>query len=239
MLVEGFKAAQASAKHKMFESSISRSISTMRNILEEMGASGEVNMESRTLSRHLSVQMAKSLAASQPDHWTPQTFGWVADSTNLSERTLNASRDVLIDGMSGVEAAAKHAMPAPQISRAVTTMRRTREEIVESAQAVGAPPSHVSKTSAVEIAKALSGNDLEFIDAERGLNYKGAVFVNSHGFVVQKAQNVWVIHDLANFVVDPPYNEPIAIFHPMNGSKAIVTALDMPLAKTPKKAVER
>jgi hypothetical protein len=156
--------------------------------------------------------------------WTEAVFQRVALNTRMTKRTLDACRDVLLGGMPNVDAAAKHKLLAPSISRSVNTMRNTLQEMIESAQSMD-DPATLFKHTAIQVAKSLMGHNIDIVDAQQGVPYRGVVCVNSHGFLVQMVQNTAVIHDLARFNDVPPYQTPITIFHPMDGSKAVVRHL--------------
>lgn len=168
--------------------------------------------------------------------WTDPEFQRSALGTRLSDRTLAACRAVLVDGLSGVEAAAAHKMFPAQISRALGVLRDKQAEMINSAK-TRKDDGALLKFTAEQIAKGMVGDGLEIVDAKPGKTYEGPVIVNTHGFLVQKVGRRGVIHDLGEFDKMPPANVPLSITYPAGKGKAHVN--EMSTAPERGKDVER
>lgn len=153
--------------------------------------------------------------------WTESEFQRVALTTKLSERTLAACRDVLIEGASGIDAAATHKMFPAQISRAIGVLRDKQASMIESAKTMN-EGAHLLKFTAAQAAKKIVGPGLAINDAELGKIYVGQVIVITHGFVVQKVGQSGVMHDLGNLEKMPPLNVSLTITYPKYSDKASV-----------------
>lgn len=156
--------------------------------------------------------------------WTEDEFRRVALDTRISERTLDACKDVLIEGMTGADAADKHKMFASQISRAVATLRDKRAHMVEIAS-VGKGSDEMLQYVATQVAKALQGKDFQCVLAEPGQKYDGQVIAQSKGYLVQKVGRTGVLHDTARFNKLPPLNEDLRIAYGKAGGMAKVWLL--------------
>lgn len=158
--------------------------------------------------------------------WTEPEFQRIALGTKLmerrSERTLAACREVLVEGVSGVDAAARHKMFPAQISRALGVLRDKQADMVKSAEALKSDGA-LLKFTAAQVAKSMVGDGLVIEDAEPGKAYEGPVIVNTHGFVVQKVGRGGVIHDLGKLERMPPLNVSLSIVYLKNDEKAVVT----------------
>lgn len=158
------------------------------------------------------------------ERWTEDEFRRIALDTRISERTLDACRDVLVGGMLGVDAANKHKMFPSQISRALTTLREKHAEVIEISS-VSKESDEMLQYVASEVAKALQGKDFQCVLAEAGQTYDGQVIAQSKGYLVQKVGRVGVLHDLARFSKLPPLNEDLRIAYGKAGGLAKVWAL--------------
>lgn len=154
--------------------------------------------------------------------WTEAEFQRVAIRTRLSDRTLAACKEVLVDGISGIDAAAKHKTFPAQISRAIGVLREKQAGMLESAQALQSGE-ELLKLTAAQVAKNILGHDLFVKDAVPGQTYEGPVIVNTHGFAVQKVGRSGVLHDLGKLLNAPPINVSLSIAYPARGGKAVVT----------------
>lgn len=153
--------------------------------------------------------------------WTEAEFQRVALNTRLKDRTLDACKAVLVEGLQGNEAADLHKMFPQQVSRAVATLKETRESMLESAQA-RASGDELLKLTAAQVAKNILGQDLSIKDAERGKSYDGPVIVNTHGFAVQRVGRSGVIHDLGQLASVPGINLNVSISYPKGAGQALV-----------------
>jgi hypothetical protein len=71
------------------------------------------------LRREENQQVAASVAMDERTNWTEDEFKRVAATTQLSSRTLAACHDVLVGGVSIGDAAARHNLITPQVSRGI------------------------------------------------------------------------------------------------------------------------
>ena len=149
--------------------------------------------------------------------WTKSEFDHVASTTRLSDRTLDACRDVLVHGLSGVDAAEKNNILPAQISRGVSTLRERYIEYVaalEKQQKAKDTLRAAVKSSVIKYARDLAGEKLVVRDAAMGSEYEGEVLVKEEGFLVQKTGRSAVIHDLGNLVRVPNVGSYIVIAYP-------------------------
>ena len=153
--------------------------------------------------------------------WPAVEFQRVALSTKLSERTLAACRDVLVDGMSGVDAAARHKMFPAQISRSIGKLRDMQLSMAEIAEAVF-DEGTLLKFTAHQVAKTLMG-EAAVLDALPGQSYDGWIVASTPGFLIQRIGRVAVVHDLGNFEEIPKPNNATVISYPDNGMKAVLS----------------
>lgn len=162
--------------------------------------------------------------------WSPEDFQRVAVSTKLSARTLAACRDVLVDGKSGVDAAAEHGMPPPQISRGLKILRDRQEEMIKSAKYL-TQDTNLLKFTAEQVAKNIIGDEFEIEDAQPGKRYEGMPVVNTHGFFVQRVGRSGVIHDVGKLDQVPAMNSRVRIEYPKDGGLAKVERLEPGFAR--------
>ena len=159
--------------------------------------------------------------------WTEADFQRVALTTKLAERTLAACRDVLVGGVSGVEAAQNWQLFPAQISRSVGILKNKQIEMLESANSLR-EDSNLLKHTAIQIAKCMMGDKFNVVDAVPGKSYEGPVIVNSHGFLVQKIGLSGIAHDLGDFKVVPPLNKPLEISYSSRGVSPSVSEIEFP-----------
>lgn len=155
------------------------------------------------------------------ERWTEDEFRRVARVTRISERTLDACKDVLVDGMTGIAAAEKHKIFAAQISRAITTLRDKQTKMIEFASA-SKESDEMLQYLATEVAKALHGQDFQCSLAKPGQAYEGPVVVQSKGYLVQKVGLSGVLHDVARFSALPALHENLRIVYDKEGGLAQV-----------------
>lgn len=155
------------------------------------------------------------------ERWTEDEFRRVALNTRISKRTLEACKDVLVDGLSGIAAADKHKMFAPQISRAITTLREKQAEMMEFAS-VSKDANEMLRYMTTEIAKGIYGQDFQCALAQPGQAYEGPLVIQSKGYLVQKVGRIGVLHDLARFNDLPPLHANLRITYDQEGGLAKV-----------------
>lgn len=154
--------------------------------------------------------------------WNGTDFQRVALSTRLSERTLSACRDVLVEGMSGIDAAAKWQLFPAHISRSVGVLKNKQIELLESATTLQ-KDSNLLKHTVALISKSMFGEKFNVFDAASGQSYDGPIVINSHGFLVQKVRAHGVMHDLGAFEKIPAINVPLNIDYSNKGPRPVVT----------------
>jgi hypothetical protein len=155
------------------------------------------------------------------ERWTEDEFRRVANNTRISERTLDACKDVLVEGISGVAAAEKHKMFAPQISRALTTLRDKQAKMMESAS-VSKEADQMQQYIATGIARSLVGKDFQCALAQPGQAYDGPLIGQSEAYLIQKVGRQGVLHDLARFSEHPPLQQNLRIAYDKAGGLAKV-----------------
>lgn len=145
----------------------------------------------------------------------------MALNTRISDRILDACKDVLVVGMSGVAAAEKHKIFASQISRALTTLRDKQAKVMASAS-VREESDVVQQYIATEVARALVGKDFQCRLAQPGQTYDGPLIGQSTVYIVQKVGRHGVLHDLARFSDIPPLKQNLRIAYDAAGARAVV-----------------
>lgn len=170
--------------------------------------------------------------------WSEEDFHRVALRTRISDRNLDACRDVLVEGMTPTDAATKHKIFISALSRATGTLREKREQLQHEALKQELEQSRdVMRLTAIQVAKNIVGADFNVKDAEAGRTYEGPVVVNTHGFVVQKVGRTGVLYDLDKFQDAPPHGRSVTISVPENGGFLSLVAPG--LEKGPSKGVGR
>lgn len=152
--------------------------------------------------------------------WSEVEFQRVALTTKLTERTLVACHDVLVDGIPGVQAAARNKIFPAQISRAISTLKDKQLSMVEEAKALN-DDSVLLKFTAHQVAKTFMSEYAVIVDAEPGQSYDGRIVAFTPGFLIQKIGRSAVVHDLGKFEETPTLNSAILISYPNNGMKAV------------------
>lgn len=152
--------------------------------------------------------------------WNDTDFQRVVNSTKLSNRTIEACRDVLVNGMSGVDAADKHSVFPGQISRA---LKAIREQSVNTTDFV---KSMIDSTDAMK-AYAISEAKVEFpalevVNIELDKTYSGPIVMKTPGYVVQRDGRSLVVHDIGKLERSPGMNNDLDITYPEGGGKASV-----------------
>lgn len=160
------------------------------------------------------------------DRWTENEFRRVAQTTRISSRTLEACKDVLVDGVPGTAAAEKHKMFPAHVSRALTTLRDKQAELMKFAT-VRKDSDEMLQYMASEVAKHIYGQDFESRLAQPGQTYEGPMVVQSKGYMVQKVGRSGVLHDIANFDRVPPLKQNLRIDYDTQGQLTKVALLDV------------
>lgn len=169
--------------------------------------------------------------------WTEKEFDRTVEHSRLGEKMVAACRDVLTLGMTGVEAAQKHSVLPPHISRGLKALREKREELrahdIENANALKAMDavtdiSSLLKAAAREAAQSIKGSGWIIRDSEPGQVYQGAGVVKAGGFFVQDIGRVGVVHDLKNLEIEPVLGKSLEITYPNEGKG---TVKDVPLER--------
>lgn len=145
----------------------------------------------------------------------------MALNTRISDRILDACKDVLVEGMSGVDAAEKHQVFASQISRALTNLRDKHAKVMESAS-VSKDADVMQQYIATELARTLVGKDFQCALAQPGQTYDGPLVGQTAVYVVQKVGRQGVLHDLARFSVHPPLQQNLRIAYDKGSNQATV-----------------
>lgn len=153
--------------------------------------------------------------------WPEDEFQRVGISTKLSGRTLAACRDVLVLGVSGVDAASLHSLYPSQISRGLGVLRERRDEISKSAKMFKSEVK-VMRFAAAEVAKHIAGDGLIVVDAEAGQCYEGKMIANTNGFMVQQQGRLGIMHNVGKLEKMPAMNVLLTIDYPKDGGKALV-----------------
>lgn len=154
-------------------------------------------------------------------YWTEDEFQRTALSTKLSERTLAACRDVLVDGLSGVEAGLRHQILPAQISRGLKGLRERRAEMSESVELMK-DSSEAMKAYAIQEARVAAPGFAGVEDAEPGRQYEGPGVMKTPGYFVQRVGTSLVIHDLGKLQQSPNMNARLEIAYPRDGGLASV-----------------
>lgn len=164
-------------------------------------------------------------------------FEAVAEKTNLGSSTVNALREVLVNGLSNVETFEKHGILAPQISRGLKLFREKEAELAqitkeqkESAMIENLDDvtksiylkQSVMKSEDVRAAREIIGNRNVFFDAEPGNQYTGAVVYCGQSNIFQKCGNKCIIHDKGNLSKLPKVNSIVNIEYPKDKKLALV-----------------
>lgn len=155
--------------------------------------------------------------------WTEEKFTQVAVRTKLSTRTLSACKDVLVNGLSGVEAAEKVKMLPTQVSRGLSALRALQPEVVNLSKAKQLEEAQlVLKSSVVRSARRIAGENLTVQDPQPGCVYEGVGIVKENGFFVQRIGHIGVIHDVGLLTKVPDVAAHMVIKYPTGGGLASV-----------------
>ncbi len=172
--------------------------------------------------------------------WEKIEFDRVANETRLGKSMIAACRDVLVDGTTGAEAAKKHDVLPPHISRSLKVLREKREELrmsdLETAKALrvmgvatkqlvvpetGPDMSSVLNAAAREAAQSIKGVGWVIREGAPGQSYEGSGVVKVGGFFVQDIGRIGIIHDLKNLDVEPVLGKRWEISYSSNGKGSV------------------
>jgi hypothetical protein len=153
--------------------------------------------------------------------WTPEEFNRSAASTRLSDRTLVACQDVLVNGMSGVDAAERNNVLPAQISRGLATLREKREQYLSTLKDRQSAKD-ILKASVIQYAREMAGENLVVKDAQPGLQYEGRAVVKLDGFLVQRNGRNATVHDLGKLDAVPRLDTYLVITYPETEGLAAV-----------------
>lgn len=162
--------------------------------------------------------------------WTSEEFKRIAVSTKLSDRTLAACHDVLVEGKSGVVAGLDHQMAPAQVSRGLRVLRDRQSELIRSAHNMKID-TNLLKYTAEQIAKNIKGEGFDIKDPQSGRRYEGVPVVNTHGFLVQQVGRSGIIHDLGRLERVPTMNNKVGIEYPAGAGQAKVEDLGPALVR--------
>lgn len=157
------------------------------------------------------------------ERWTEEELRQVASHTRVNARTIDACRDVLVEGMSGIDAAEKHKMFPSHLSRSLTTLREKQAELNERL-AVRQETQNLEQYIASEVGRALVGGDFQCSLAQPGHVYEGSMLANAKGYLVQKVGRSGVLHAVSAFDQMPPLNQHLTVTYDRESGKASVSA---------------
>jgi hypothetical protein len=170
--------------------------------------------------------------------WTEFEFQRVALGTRLSDKTLEACRDVLIEGMSGVEVATKHKLFPAQISRSIGTLRDKQREMLVSADALMEGVARM-KYTVEQLAKDAMGSKFNVTEAEPGKSYEGPILTGAHGFFVQQVGRSGILHDSGRLDKIPPHGLLLVIKYPANAHAGKASVNEKDRAPAPENKLAR
>jgi hypothetical protein len=156
--------------------------------------------------------------------WSETEFDRVSKGTRLSIRSLNACRDVLVNGVSPGIAAREHKMFAAAVSRSLGLLREKQAEIQLGAQAYIENNMNL-KIAAELVARALMGTGAMLFDPSPGQNYEGQVLAVQHGFAIQKIGMFAALHDLGVLPELPKVGDKVSITYPRDGGRPVMVDL--------------
>lgn len=165
--------------------------------------------------------------------WTPEEFLMVAEQTNCAPNTLEACRQVLVEGKKSIDVAKDMGMLPSHISRALSSLRHQNEinKVAEMGpsfeKALGKFISAAETDKKLAVSRAretLKSDDLEVKDAVRGEVYIGKPLFRTGMHVVQSlGMGKAVIHELAELERVPNMTYPImTVAYPKKGGLASV-----------------
>ena len=167
--------------------------------------------------------------------WDEKEFDRVASATRLSVNMITACRDVLVNGMSGAEAARQHNFLPQPISRSLKGLRDVRAELRvtdrEDAKAIGlidvpSKRKNFLKTIAREAAQSIKGSEWIIRESKPGTAYEGTGVVKLGGYFVQDIGRLGILHDLKNLDIEPTIGKRLEINYALDG-KGVVSEVQL------------
>ena len=159
--------------------------------------------------------------------WTEVEFQRVALRTRIAERTLAACTDVLGEGLSGMDAAAKHQMFQAQISRAIGTLREKQEQSAQRAVTLR-DDAALREAMATGVAKHLLGDAAPVKSAQFGQIYEGPGIAVASDYLVQRVGSSGVLHDIGNLPEVPPLKVSLRLEYPAEKGLVNITKITTP-----------
>lgn len=153
--------------------------------------------------------------------WSDEEFQRVALSTKMAKRTLDACKEVLVNGRDGKDVADEKGMLPGQISRGIKLLRETQVEMVESVKKMRRSTESL-RSYAIDSARALVRGNWGVKDAEPGNRYEGVCIMQTPGFMVQQVDRDLVVHDLGKIDTALVMMKELAIDYPADGGMARV-----------------
>lgn len=170
--------------------------------------------------------------------WDKTEFDAIAASTRLSDRTIKACAEVLVNGKSGVEAAELHEIFPAAISRGLKTLRERHAELQKQAE-IRKDTKDTLKTAVVQSTREMVGDQFVIRDADMGQEYEGVGILKKDGFLVQKVGIGGVIHDLGRLMKVPQEGAYLKISYPKSGGLAEVEERNEIEHNTATRSIER
>jgi len=151
--------------------------------------------------------------------WTEEDFQRVALSTKLSEKTLAACRDVLVEGKSGVDAAMLHGVLPAQVSRGKKNLEERLQELSANVEKMS-NSREAMKEYAIREAKLFAAGLARVEEAVPGGRYEGPGVLSTPGFIVQRVGRDLIVHDLGKLSQTPNLHSRLEIEYPKDGGMA-------------------
>jgi hypothetical protein len=144
------------------------------------------------------------------DHWTEDEFRRAATGTRLSPRSIEACRDVLVEGMTGIAAAARHQMLPAQLSRALGTLRE-RQADFERLATGRAKSGEMEVFTASEVGRAIYGPGFQSSLPDPHTTYEGPVVGCTPVYLIQKVGRTGILHPLSRLGEVPAVHSNVRI----------------------------
>lgn len=154
--------------------------------------------------------------------WNDTDFQRAVSNTKLSERTIEACRDVLVNGMSGVDAGIKYSIFPAQISRAIKGIRETGIEMPKLVKSM-TKSVLAMKSYAIQEAKVEFPSFDVVSDVEPEKVYLGPIVMKTPGYVVQRSGRSLIVHDIGKLKQSPGMGNVLEIEYSKSDELATVT----------------
>ncbi len=152
------------------------------------------------------------------NQWAEVEFERVSRGTRLSDRTLVACREVLVDGKSQGLVAREHNMFPAQISRSLATLRDKQEEMKVEAKAF-IKTQLTLKVAAEVLARKIMGEGAQLFAPEAGQEFEGQIVAVDHGYAIQKIGRCAALHDVGRLPESPKVGDNILVNYPRDGAR--------------------